>query len=225
VLDLKGIENVQLVIWFVVPGLVALYARAQFLTGRMPAQADAILPCLSLSLVCVAIGQPIQQYLLPSQQSQWYLAGTLVVLFVVPVALGALLGLSAQRGWGKRLLHKLKMNVIHQVPCAWDWKFADCTNGAWLLIVLKDGTKYGGLFGTQSFASSDGKERDLYIERVYDIGDDNVWRPLGQGALIVASEIRTVEFWPIQSEESSNERQDTSPNHNAPAEGASTGNN
>lgn len=208
-LDLKGIENVQLVVWFVVPGLVALYARAQFLTGRMPAQADAILPCLALSLVCFAIGRPIEQYFLPPAGSQWYLAGSLVILFIVPAVLGALLGLSAQRGWGKRLLHKLRVNVVHQVPCAWDWRFSDCTNGAWVLVILKDGTRFAGLFGTQSFASTDGRERDVYIERLYDLDDNNVWTPLSQGALILASEIRTIEFWPITPEEVQDERQDT----------------
>jgi hypothetical protein len=136
------------------------------------------------------------------------LAGTLVFLFVVPALIGALLGLSAQRGWGKKLLNKLKLNVIHQVPCAWDWKFAECTSGAWLLVVLKDGTKFAGLFSGQSFASSDGKERDLYIEQLYDVDKYDVWHPLEQGALILASEIRTIEFWPIAVKETTSEQTD-----------------
>jgi hypothetical protein len=78
-----------------------------------------------------------------------------------------------------------------------------------VLVVLKDGTKFGGRFGAQSFASSDGKERDVYIEQVYEIDKYDLWTPSDQGVLILASEIRTIEFWPILPVEVSNERQGT----------------
>lgn len=198
--DLKSIENVQLVVWFVVPGLVALYCRAQFLTGRVPLTAEAILPYLSLSLICFALGVPIQQYVLPGKDSPFYLLGTLVVIFAIPALLGSMLGLSAQKGWTRRSLSYFGLTVVHEVPSAWDWKFSGTRSPEWVFIVLKNGTKFAGFFGKNSFASSDGKDRDLYIQETYDVDENNRWTPRESGTLFVADEISTIEFFPIEAE-------------------------
>lgn len=47
--DLKGFENVQLVIAFIVPGLIIAYVRARFVNGRMDKFSEAILSYLSLT--------------------------------------------------------------------------------------------------------------------------------------------------------------------------------
>ena len=72
----------------------------------------------------------------------------------------------------------------------------------WVLVTLKDGTRFAGFCGPESFISSDPGERDIYIQWVYDIDDENNWSLRGlHGVLIAAGEIQTVEFWPYTSEE------------------------
>ncbi len=54
--------------------------------------------------------------------------------------------------------------------------------------------------------SSDPAERDIYIQWIYDIDDNNNWSRRGEnGLLIAAGEIRTVEFWPYNPQENANE--------------------
>src|SRR6266446_932225 len=127
--DLKSLDNVYLVLAFVVPGLVALFCRAQFLTGRMPSQAEAILPSFALSLVYYAIVFPIIEYLPePRGHSFAIVLAWVAFIFVGLAILGAALGIGTQKGWGRniirRLLGRLDVTSVHQVPTAWDWKFS-----------------------------------------------------------------------------------------------------
>ena len=56
--------------------------------------------------------------------------------------------------------------------------------------------------------SSDPTERDIYIQRIYDINDEKNWSPRGEnGVLIAAGEIKTIEFWPYTSQENPDEQE------------------
>lgn len=69
------------------------------------------------------------------------------------------------------------------------------TGGQWVIITLKDGTYFGGFCGGKSFISSEPRERDLYIQQIYDIDDDNKWELReGTSVLIAASQVSRVEF-------------------------------
>ena len=121
-----------------------------------------------------------------------------MLLFVLPALLGTLLGLNVRKGWTKRFLNKAKINTIHSVNTAWDWRFGDCKE-CWVLAVLKDGTKWAGYLGIQSFMSSDPAERDIFIERVYEIDNEtDVWTPRTSSVWIAHAEIQSLEFWPTQ---------------------------
>ncbi len=49
--DFKGAENFHLILFFVVPGLVALFVRSKFITGRTPSPTENVLSFVVLSLV------------------------------------------------------------------------------------------------------------------------------------------------------------------------------
>jgi hypothetical protein len=65
--------------------------------------------------------------------------------------------------------------------------------GVWVLGTLKDGHQVRGLFGSNSFASSEAEERDLFLQRRF---EDDSWKPIpgSDGILIMGSEIKHVEF-------------------------------
>ncbi len=49
--DLKSLDNLYLVLVFLYPGLIVLFVRSQFVTGRRPPHAAALLSYLSVSII------------------------------------------------------------------------------------------------------------------------------------------------------------------------------
>ena len=195
--EVKSIEQLSLVLNFLVPGLVALYVRSQFLTGRMQAHKDALLAYFALSVVWWGSSLPLATWALGSlpaasdRPGMWFL-----LTLGGPAVFGALLGVNASKGWTRRLLSRFGLRLIHVMPTAWDWKFEGMT-ASWVLVTLKDGTRFAGFCGSESFMSSDPQDRDMYIQRVYDLDSDEKWIDQGdKGLLVRGSEIRSTEFWP-----------------------------
>lgn len=194
--EVKSIEQLSLVLGFLVPGLVALYVRSQFLTGRMQAQKDGLLAYFALSVVWWGALLPAVNWAAVKSPGLLERPGVwLLLTFGGPAILGAILGLNASKGWTRGLLGRLGLQLVHVMPTAWDWKFEGMP-ASWVLVVLKDGTKFAGFCGSDSFISSDPQERDMYIQRIYNLDENERWIDQGdKGLLIRGSEIRTIEFW------------------------------
>lgn len=194
--DFNSIESVYLILAFFVPGFIVSYFRAQFITGRMQSLTNAALSYLTLSVIYFALVFPALEYAIGLQEPSWQKAATWAALiFIGPAMFGIGLGLCAQKELDRKLLHKIGLNPVHIIPTAWDWKFGGMGE-QWVLVVLKDGAQFAGYCGAKSFMSSDPEERDIYIEQVYEVDEDDNWHPRKNGVLIAGGEIRTVEFWP-----------------------------
>jgi hypothetical protein len=201
--NLVSVDNIYLILGFIVPGLIAIFVRAQFLTGRSPPHSEAILSYFVISVIYYALVLPVIDVVAGWEDAGfWKPLAWLAVIFLGPAVLGGALGLNAQMGFVRRLANWFGMHPVHVMPTAWDWKFSSAGEH-WVLVTLKDETKFAGFCGVGSFMSSDPNERDIYIEKVFDLDDDNNWIDCGmKGVLIIASEIKTIEFWPIQRGES-----------------------
>lgn len=195
--EIKTLEQLSLISAYIVPGLVAMFVRSQFLTGRIDTTKDAFISFFTLSLIWAGITSPILIWLgemkvpLALQVLAWLLWAV-----VGPAALGIVLGLSASKGWFRRMMGLLGMRAVHVLPTAWDWKFGTL-NASWVTVTMKDGSRISGFVGANSFASSDPKERDFYIEQVWKVDVDNQWTRHGEwGVLIPHGEIRCIELMP-----------------------------
>lgn len=200
--DLKTLEGVYLTLSLLVPGFIASFVRSQFTTGRRLIHSDALLSYLSVSVIYYGLAFPfIGPLTAASQPLHEPLLGWFVLIFLGPAALGLLLGISVQRDYFRRVLQWCGLNPVHVIPTAWDWKFGRMAS-EWVLVTLKDGTRFAGFCGPQSFVSSDPNERDIYLQWIYDIDDQNKWSPRGEnGVLIASGEVRTIEFWPYAAKE------------------------
>ncbi len=211
--DFKGIDNFHLVLLFIVPGLVALFVRAKFITGRTPSTTDNVLSFVVLSLVYYSLIALVIEPAL-SVTGPWAVRATIWISLVLigPAVFGVILGIAAQKQWAVRTLTqidywlggRLDLNLVHVIPAAWDYRF--CTvprEGMFVMATLTSGEKVSGFFGRKSFASSDTGERDLYIERAYEVSEEGKWEPHAEivGILIPLREIRYVEFWEPQRTE------------------------
>lgn len=113
----------------------------------------------------------------------------LFVLIIIPVLLPI-------------LLLKVRQNPIirqklpHPMARAWDYFFS--TNQCcWVLVTLKNGKKYGGLYSYNSFATSRPEPEQLYLEQHWALdenGDLDHELTDTLGILILTNEIESVEF-------------------------------
>ncbi len=196
--DLKSVNDAYLILCFIVPGVLIVVARAQFITGRLSSHKEALLTYFTISAIYLALALPAITFAITLQTGYQKAASWFSILIIGPICIGVMLGLSAYHGLGRKLFSRVGLKTVHPMPTAWDYKFA-LNESCWVLVTLTDGTTYAGLISSRSFASTDQSERDLYIERLYNVGDDNKWTEAGnKGLLILAGQIRTVEFWPYR---------------------------
>ena len=204
--DLTSLENLYLILGLLVPGLVVLFVRSQFVTGRRPPHAEELLSYLTISAVYYALVLPFVDFVLSVHEPGYFkVLAWFTLIFVGPATLGLLLGINIQKDVLRRGLQWCGLNPVHVMPTAWDWKFGGMTN-QWVLVTLKDGTRFAGFCGQESFISSDPTERDIYIQWIYDIDEQDNWSSRGEkGVLLVGGEIQSIEFWPYTLEENTNE--------------------
>jgi Family of unknown function (DUF6338) len=197
--DIKGIENLQLILLFVVPGLIALFVRSRFIAGRPPSTKENLLIFVVLSLFYYGL---IIFFIGPatSIREPWILRAFVWILLILvgPAFFGFVLGVAAQKEWFTRFANWLGLTVVHIIPAAWDWRFSSIPKeGVFVMVTLTSGERVAGLFSDNSFASSDVGERDLYIEEEYTVTAEGEWHTRKErvGVLISAREIRYIEFW------------------------------
>jgi hypothetical protein len=197
--DFKAAENFHLILLFIVPGLVAVFVRSKFITGRTPSPTENILSFVVLSLVYYGLTIFFVERALTVQEP-WLARAFVWILLILggPALFGFLLGVAAQKEWGTWLADKLNLTIVHVIPAAWDWRFCKVPRGGmFIMVTLTSGERVAGFFGTNSFASSDTGERDIYIEEEYTVTEQGTWEARREqvGVLIPAKEIRYVEFW------------------------------
>lgn len=193
--DLSSLDDFYRILGFLVPGLVVLFVRSQFVTGRRPPHSAAVLSYLTISVIYYALALPLLHLALSTSGTWQSPLAWFSLIFVGPAGLGLLLGLNVQKNWLRRVLQRWHLSVVHPIPTAWDWKFGR-SGYEWVLVTLKNGTRFGGFCGPESFMSSDPNERDLYIQWVYEIDDEGQWSASDErGLFIAAGEVRTIEFW------------------------------
>lgn len=103
------------------------------------------------------------------------------------------LGRSKRVQW---VLDRLILQPFHPVPTSWDFVFSKGLPAS-VIVTLKDGRSVFGYWGENSFASTEPTERDIFIEKVFQAPEDGGpcrERPRSKGMLILAEEIRHIEF-------------------------------
>jgi hypothetical protein len=196
--NLLSLDALNIAIVFIVPGYIISTFRGHFISGQKISGADYTVRLLTLSALNFTVsGWAI--YLAIAWDSNPALRAIiwLIVLGISPMALGVLSGLASKREWLRKIYAYLGLGPLHVIPTSWEYQFSNMIE-AWVFVVLKDETKFAGYWGGRSFASSQSDERDLLIEKVYDVPEDGPWIPTNKSLFIAAGEILTIEFIPVE---------------------------
>ena len=108
--DLTSLDNLYLIIGFLAPGLIVLFVRSQFVTGRIAPDLGAV-PYVIVSVVYYALAYPFLGILLAIQQPGVGKAiGWFTLIFVGPAILGLVLGINIQK-------NLFRIQTIEFWPC------------------------------------------------------------------------------------------------------------
>lgn len=200
-MTLAGSDVLFYTLAFLVPGFIMHLTLSIFVPRRTEQSELSFLRFLALSCMNYAIWSWLIYLILATglYSTHPYRVAFVwgVIILVSPVIIGIVLARLSQKEIPRTLLQRFGFNPIHEIPTAWDYQFSRIDAPTWALVTMNDGSTVAGLFGSQSFASSDPSERDLYLQEVLRAADGGTWQRVArnEGILIRGDQIKYIEFW------------------------------
>jgi hypothetical protein len=210
-------------ILFVVPGFLWLkiaIAREPYAKRRK----TDWLECLALSCFNYLIASPVVYFLLICFPNDieitkpgscaghpWYFLVWGLVVFILPVVCGFVTGYLAKKDWLKGFLRRFGISVLHPAPSAWDYVFAR-NERYWARVELSDGSVVEGIFDSNSLASGEPDEHDLFLETVFEWDEQSrQYKHLDRnaGVWLSAQGIRTITFFTLEAEDGGVQQRDS----------------
>lgn len=119
---LESFEHVQVVLAFVVPGVIIMVVRAQFVAGHVHSASSHYVYYVTVSVIYHGLVFPAVEPFLPESVGSENHRAWLVYLVVLPAMVGIVLGAAVRWRWPRIWLNKIGINPVHPIQTAWDWK-------------------------------------------------------------------------------------------------------
>jgi len=202
-------DKLLIFIAFVIPGFISIKTYELLFPGAQQESSKQLVDAVTYSSLNYAL---LVWPMMAVESSDWknlhpnfYAVFYMFVLFAVPVGLGL--------GWAMLRTSSWFQNVAtHPTQKPWDYVFSQ-RKPYWVKVVLKDGTKLGGKYAANSFASSTPANEQIFLEESWIINDKGGFdRPKNQtaGIVVISSEIAYLELIELQFPEGKlDERKET----------------
>ena len=156
-----------------------------------------LLKCIGLSLVSCGVWCWLYKIILECDRlsTLWHWILLVLTSVVGSALLGFVIALIKQSQCISWILSKLKINIMHATPTAWDYLFFN-QGPTFIIVTLIDDTKLYGWYSSKSFTSSDQDERDIFVEIGYKLSKDGKWEKDTQsgGFYVPKDQIKYIEF-------------------------------
>lgn len=185
-------QLLPLAVAILIPGFVAMKVYSLLVPMEREVWSDQLLEVFAYGMVNYALLFWLADAagsLQSSEPTVSYLLGV-VYLFVAPV----LLAVAANSILRSDLL---RPHVLHPVPTGWDHFFGK-GESCWVLCRLKNGELVGGLYGTDSLASSHPREPDVYLQAVWRVDEQGRFQERIEGTAgmyVQVDDCRLIEFF------------------------------
>ena len=204
-IDLVTPANFDFFARYLLAGLIIIWIRANFVIGERSRLTDMIVEAIILSLFNQLTFLLLTSGLAAFAVDLTSRPGFFIEVLLLPVLIGLGLGWGNASGWISTLFRLLSIPA-QNVRRAYDFAFVRYEVEGFVIVTYADGTKVHGYFGENSMASNDADRSDLYLERIYDVGDDDQWyeKSPPRGVLLVLEGLRSIEF--LEPERTSDEQ-------------------
>jgi hypothetical protein len=206
----QSFSAVVVIILFIIPGFITDRIIGLTIPKAKRESTEIILTAITFSCINYAIFSWLILLMIfkgfPSRYQTWFIFSWLGILLLGPIFEGLTFNWLVNAELYRKLFNLLRLKNIRLIPKSWDYKFGK-EEPCWILMTLKDGTKIGGFFGSDSFASSFPAEEDLYIEELWEIDEEGKFQQPVQGSggcLVKRNEINFIEFFKLLRKEGEN---------------------
>lgn len=196
-MDIWDANKLVLFIAFVVPGFISLKTYALLFPSAPKDSAQQLIDAVAYSSINYAL------LLLPIYEVEVHAIRTshpnLYVAFYVFVLLGAPVLWAVLLRW-LRFTQFIQSALPHPTGKPWDYVFGQ-RKRLWVVVSLKDGKRFGGLYGSKSFASSAPNPEEIYLQESWELNGDGGFeraRTDSAGIMILTSEIVSIEFFNVK---------------------------
>lgn len=195
-MELMSVDGAGAFVLLLLPGAISLQVYRMILPGRPISWSELLPQALFYSLLNFGALFPIVGFLLNGGNLQdhpiLYWFALVLTLIVAPV------------GWPLLYRYLLEWDVFrHQIqlpyPTAWDFHFSR-RHPAFVLATLNDGSRVGGYYGPNSYATSFPEDGDLYLERAVVVNEEGNFGELvaeSRGILLRKDQYRLLEFFEV----------------------------
>jgi hypothetical protein len=198
-----SIQAVLVVVIFLMPGFVASRVLSYTYPSSEPTDARLILTAITLSCFNYAL---LSWLFVLSWKKLWYQNTTFLVFLVlltllISPVLSSLGLLKLVRSRWVRTFRQT-FGIPHPDPKAWDYFFRRGIP-CWVVATLRSGRVIGGLYGSNSFASSYPSAEDLYLEQLCNMTPEGGMAGLAAltvGGIIRMENVELLEFFEYQPE-------------------------
>jgi hypothetical protein len=202
-MDIKDIlafiseDKINLLILFTVPGFVALKTWTLIYPSAKLRASESIFELFFYSTVNYILPTLPLLLLAKNISVTWfYIVSYVIVLLISPVLWAYLV---------KKIINARQFQKVSGLnPSQTAWTYFFNTKAYYFVLVhLNEGSIIGGLYGSNSYASLYPEEKDIYLEEVWKIDDNGVFKEKHKdsfGMLIKYDVIQYIEFFDIEGE-------------------------
>ncbi|HII1671660.1 TPA: DUF6338 family protein [Salmonella enterica] len=206
-MDILEKGKLFLFVLFIMPGFISMRVYRLFHPSADSDTSKVLIDvvsysCINFSLLLIPIYLIEINNIFISHPVLYYLF-YLFVLIIIPVLLPIIL-------LKIRCCEKVKRVLPHPIGRSWDYFFST-RQCCWVLVTLKNGKKYGGYYGSKSFASNSPEPEQIYLEKHWALDDDGDFdHELTDtlGIIILTNEIESVEFIKVNTLEPNNSEEE-----------------
>lgn len=192
-MDILDKGKLLLFVLFIMPGFISMRVYRLFHPSTDSDTSKIIIDvvsysCINCSLLLVPI-YLIENYSVFLTHPILYYIFYFFALIIIPVMLPIILLFI-------RNINIIKKVLPHPMGRAWDYFFST-RQQCWILVTLKNGKKYGGFYGSNSFASSSPEPEQIYLEKHWALDEDGDFdHELKDtlGIVILTNDIESLEF-------------------------------
>jgi hypothetical protein len=204
-LEILSPENLALAIVFIVPGWVALEAYSVVVPAERRNFGEELIRVVAVSLLnflLFFVVLPLGLQRVPNSLGEIGLLGSLR-LFMVLVLTPALLAVGV---YYIRSISFISRFVVQPEPTAWDYYFREDREVLVIFYLREEAGSgiLGGYFGSLSRASPYPGVQQVYIEELWDLGEDGSFlspKEQSSGAIISYNDCAFVEFFELTDED------------------------